>query len=177
MPALLSRSCAAGDAGATFRLAHLAATDAAAAGAEDVPRRAAVSAAVLVEAFSPVLTPDVRAAAVTAVFGRPGVWGTGVPVQLARDAGRWTVTAIGSAHPVLLPPLPDPVVRSIPGEEAAVRVARRFLDLANAGDRDRAWELVSAAAKAELSRRRFEEDLGAVVGAGEQPPRREWFRQ
>lgn len=144
---------------------------------EDAPRRGAATAAVVLDAFTPVLTPDVRSAVLTAVFGRPGSWGVGLPVHFVREAGRWRLDAIRAERPVLVPHLPGRVDRQAKSEGLAVRAAREFLERADRGDYDGSWELASAVVKAVTSRQSFEDDLRATRASSPSGDRRECFRR
>ncbi len=158
-------------------VAYVASPDVASASVADAPRRAAATAALLLEALGPMLPPEVRGADVTAVFGAPGTWGLGVPAHAAREVAAWGAWDTGAFHRVLVPPLPLPVARSAEGERKAVEAARTFLTLADEGDGDGAWALASATIKATTSRRSFEEALWPDGRKSSGGSRRERFRQ
>jgi Protein of unknown function (DUF4019) len=161
----------------SFGAGFMASFDPSDARTEDAPRRAAATAAVLLDAFTPVLTIDVRSAVLTAVFGRPGSWGVGLSVPFVREAGRWRPDAIRAERPVFVPHLPGRVDRHPESEGLAVGAAREFLERADRGDYDGSWELASAVVKAATSRQSFEDALRATSASSPSGDRRECFRQ
>jgi len=162
---------------ASLELGYLASSEPAGGSAEEAARVAARGAVVLLDAFTPILPEGVRAAVATAVFGRPGSWGLGVPVRLSRDDGRWSPVSTGAARRVLVPPLPDRVDRRASSEREAVLAARAFLERLDEEDYDGAWELASAVVKATTSRSAFEGELREGSRAPQPGERRECFRR
>lgn len=144
-----------------FQLAYLASLEASAAQGDNLQRarRTATTAAeLIIDVLMPFVSPDVRVAEVTAIFGAPGTVGLSLPVRFTRTLSRWSAVP-ATTIPVIVPPLPTAVGRSVAAETAAVEAARRFLERVDEGDYDGAWELASAALKVGMSRDEFVERL------------------
>ncbi|MGC4000880.1 MAG: hypothetical protein QM767_26865 [Anaeromyxobacter sp.] len=174
---LLDAAVLAGEGGPALRIVYLASTRSQDARAADTDVRCTGTAAVLLERLAPVLAAGVERAEVVAVFGASGGWGVALPARASRTGGRWAPAALEASRPVLLPALPERLARPVEAEEAAVEAARRFLARADAGDADGAWALVSAAARAELSRQAFGQAIGTPPSEGPPPQRWERFRR
>ena len=161
----------------SFEIAYVASTDVSLARMEDAPRRAAGTAAFLLDVIAPVLPPEVTEADVTGVFGAPGTWGLGISAHAVRGGDRWATSQKRAVHPVLVPPLPNQLTRPTQGERAATEAARTFLQHADEGDGDGVWDLTSAAVKATTSRRTFEQAHWPDGWKAPRGARREQFKE
>lgn len=156
---MLNAPVAQAQGGSPLAMAYLASVEVSMARAADAQERAAATARALLEALGPVVRADAREAVVTAVFGAPASWGAGIPVRAVRTAEGWRALEPDGLRPMVVPTLPLPLERQVEAERAAVAAATSFLERSDERDGDGVWELASAAIKARMSRRAFEEAL------------------
>jgi hypothetical protein len=151
----------------TLEVSYLASADEADGRRPEVATRAMATANLLFAAFDPVVAPQgVPSAVITASFGAPEGPGVGVSIRFARVEGRWVAAGAPETRRIVLPSLPLRVGRTVEGEGAALKVARRFIESVDGRDFEGAWELVSSVVKATTSRTSFEGELREATRSG-----------